>query len=137
MGRRRKNIQTYGPPSRKEGPVNPTGGTGCLCPDGSYHPECCTGHRKAQGIGRTIVIIEPIPIERVFIADQDDSTIIDSETSTTARNGDLIVVYTEDRTPEQLTLTIDNDGNLIATGHDAQYLSITSAGTLLYTRNYE
>jgi len=33
---------------------SPTGGKkGCLCDNGTYSVECCTGELKAQGIGAT------------------------------------------------------------------------------------
>ena len=33
---------------------SPTGGKkGCLCDNGTYSVECCTGELKAQGIGST------------------------------------------------------------------------------------
>jgi hypothetical protein len=28
------------------------GGYGCLCKDGTYHPDCCNGDLHAQGVGQ-------------------------------------------------------------------------------------
>lgn len=34
--------------------ASPVGGKkGCLCEDGTYNVECCTGELKAQGLGST------------------------------------------------------------------------------------
>ena len=39
--------------------TSPVGGTtACLCPDGTYSVECCTGDLQAQGIGSLIDLSE-------------------------------------------------------------------------------
>jgi hypothetical protein len=35
--------------------TSPVGGKrGCICKDGTYNKECCTGELDAQGIGSTV-----------------------------------------------------------------------------------
>jgi hypothetical protein len=39
----------------KEKSTSPKGGKrGCLCKDGTYSKECCTGELQAQGIGSLV-----------------------------------------------------------------------------------
>lgn len=38
---------------------SPRGGKrGCLCKDGKYRKECCTGELEAQGIGKTASVTD-------------------------------------------------------------------------------
>ena len=137
MKKRSRRVQTFGDPDPKRGPITPTGGTGCLCPDNTYHPDCCTGHRKAQGIGRTIFIPELIPLRRIYISDMNDTSITDPDSGETVVDGDLVAVFPDEVTHDILQLRIDEQGNLVASGSDAQYFSITEKGYLRYFRSYE
>jgi len=49
---KKKIVKNWNRPSDSR--TSPKGGSQpCLCPDNTYHPDCCDGSMHAQGIGKT------------------------------------------------------------------------------------
>jgi hypothetical protein len=65
MNRKRKNpAPSYTSPIRTQ--------RGCLCDDGTYHPECCDGTLWGQGVGAT----EAVRVEENFILLENSSYML-------------------------------------------------------------
>lgn len=52
----KKDLKKRGWDRRPDSKTSPRGGKqACLCPDNTYHPDCCDGSMYAQGVGQTEV----------------------------------------------------------------------------------
>ena len=52
----KKDLKKRGWERRADSKTSPRGGKQpCLCPDNTYHPDCCDGSMYAQGVGQTEV----------------------------------------------------------------------------------